>query len=121
MSNVFLSVLEVSLIGTIFINIMLMVNRYARNRYSLEWMQFLWIILAVRLLLPADMICITVPQKADTKRANTIRTVANVIEQQTTDNEQRQAFSQQKKTIKRKPGIRVCKNPLCNGSIRKMQ
>nr|WP_297932938.1 M56 family metallopeptidase [uncultured Lachnoclostridium sp.] len=70
LSNVFLGVLEVSILSGILIGIMLIVNRVLGNRYSLRWIQALWLLLAIRLLLPMNAIDITVPTQA--KALNTI-------------------------------------------------
>ena len=70
MINVFLGVLEVSILSGFFICIMLIVNRVLGNRYSLRWIQALWLLLAIRLLLPLNVISITVPTQA--KALNTI-------------------------------------------------
>lgn len=79
MINVFLGVLAVSILSGFFICIMLIVNRVLGNRYSLRWIQALWLLLAIRLLLPLNVINITVPTQA--KALNTI--VKSVEENQT--------------------------------------
>lgn len=64
MINVFLGVLEVSAFAGILICIMLIVNRVFGNRYSIRWMQALWLLVAIRLLLPMNVLCITVPSQS---------------------------------------------------------
>lgn len=66
MNNVFLQVLHISVVSSFFILVMFLVNKFAVRRYSLRWIQFLWILIAVRLFLPVNMVQIAVPERADT-------------------------------------------------------
>lgn len=70
MINVFIEVLEVSILSAFLICVVLIVNRVLGNRYSLRWIQAIWLLLAIRLLLPVNVISITVPTQA--KALNTI-------------------------------------------------
>lgn len=66
MNNTFLQVLHISVVSSLLILAMFFVNKLATRRYSLRWIQFLWILVAVRLFLPVHMVQIVVPEHAKT-------------------------------------------------------
>lgn len=57
-------VLRVSVMSVLFIGLLLGINKTFGKKYSLKWIQFIWFMLAVRLIIPADLIHITLPQQA---------------------------------------------------------
>lgn len=66
MNNAFLQVLHISVVSSLLILAMFFVNKLAIRRYSLRWVQFLWILVAVRLFLPVHMVQIALPERAKT-------------------------------------------------------
>lgn len=56
-------VLSVSMLSALFIGGMLIMNRIAGKKYSLRWIQFIWLLLAVRLIIPSDLIHIPVSEQ----------------------------------------------------------
>ncbi|MBQ8598945.1 MAG: hypothetical protein IJ411_02365, partial [Oscillospiraceae bacterium] len=69
MEQIFLNILEVSLGGALVIALMLLVAPLAGKKFSAKWRYWIWLVLAIRLLLPLDfnlpnpLLTIEVPQQ----------------------------------------------------------
>ena len=61
MSNYVDQLLHISIITSGIIVALLVINYFVVRRYSLKWMQVLWLLVAVRMLLPANLLTIAVP------------------------------------------------------------
>lgn len=68
MNNIFQGVIYVSLISSILIIILSIINKFAVRRYSLKWIQYLWLFIVIRLLLPGNIF--TIPITSDGKAYN---------------------------------------------------
>lgn len=60
MNNIFQGIIYVSLISSILIIILSIMNKFAVRKYSLKWIQYLWLLVAVRLLLPSNIFAIPI-------------------------------------------------------------
>lgn len=92
MNSIFFGVAHVSLLGTLFIVVIYMVNRVSSKRYSLKWLQFLWILLAIRLLLPPNLLSIVIP-----KESVVLNTVVKTVEERTNVTKVKRTYLERKK------------------------
>ncbi len=67
MSNLFLTVLSLSLMGSIIIIVVVLLDKMFRVNYSRRWIYIIWVVLAVRMILPFHMSFIDLPERSHWK------------------------------------------------------
>ncbi len=92
MSSIFEEMIQVSIVSAILISILLVINRISMKKYSLKWIQFLWFLIVVRLLLPMDLVTVSIP--IDTYQNKYQKT--NLIESNPTEEKIAEIFSRPK-------------------------
>ena len=61
MSNIMNQILHISMVSSGIIIVLLVVNYFLTKKYSLKWMQMLWLLVVIRLLLPSNLFTIAIP------------------------------------------------------------
>lgn len=67
MSNLFLTVLGISIIGSVAILSVIFLNNIFRKNYSKQWVYIIWAVIAIRLIIPVNVSLISLPEAFNPK------------------------------------------------------